>query len=439
VTLKVELQLDKAAYVKENAMRPGRSVYIAAQAVTPFIGKGHPDFILKGHPDFGQRDNPTLEDHMVNVVRQLLADNSIDPSLIQRGYVGNFAGELFSNQGFLGAMLARADARLAGIGCARVEAACASGGVGIVGAIESIQAGLDVVLVVGAEVQTTVRPREGADYLARASHYATERSIDDFTFPALLARRAKAYKEAYGLTDRDLAHFSVKAYANANRNPLAHMHTVKMTLEQAATASDMNPNFLQNPDLKPHLKVSDCSQVSDGAAAVILASEAGVRKLGRALSQCVQVRSYGFCTNPLGQVKDLLRLDTTAAATAEAMRDGGLTPQDVQVAEVHDCFTIAELLMYEAIGWAEQGKGLDLLLSGRTSIEGDVPVNAGGGLVGFGHPVGATGVKQAAEIFRQMKGLCGEYQIQRELHTGLTANMGGDDRTVVSLVLENMS
>jgi len=420
-------------------MRPIRPVYIAAQAVTPFIGKGHPDFVIKGHPDFGQRDNPTLEDYISRVVRQLLADNNIDPSLIQRGYVGNFAGELFSNQGFLGAMLARADMRLAGIGCARVEAACASGGVGIVGAIESIQAGLDVVLVVGAEVQTTVRPREGADYLARASHYATERSIDDFTFPALLARRAKAYKEAYGLTDRDLAHFSVKAYANANRNPLAHMHTVKMTLEQAATASDANPNFLQNPELKPHLKVSDCSQVSDGAAAVILASEAGVRKLGRALSQCVQVRSYGFCTNPLGQVNDLLRLDTTAAATAEAVRDSGMTPQDVQVAEVHDCFTIAELLMYEAIGWAEQGKGIDLLLSGRTSIEGDMPVNPGGGLVGFGHPVGATGVKQAAEIYRQMKGLCGEYQIQREVHTGLTANMGGDDRTVVSLVLENVS
>jgi len=101
-------------------MRPGRPVYIAAQAVTPFIGKGHPDFILKGHPDFGTRDNPTLEEHIVSVVRQLLADNSLDPRLIQRGYVGNFAGELFSNQGFLGAMLARADARLAGIGCARV-------------------------------------------------------------------------------------------------------------------------------------------------------------------------------------------------------------------------------------------------------------------------------------------------------------------------------
>src|SRR5262249_39919950 len=143
--------------------------------------------------------------------------------------------------------------------------------------------------------------------------------------------------------------------------------------------------------------------------------------------------------NPLGQVKDLLRLDTAAAAAAEALRDGGLTPQDVQVAEVHDCFTIAELMMYEAIGWAEKGQGVDLVLSGRTSIEEDMPVNPGEDLIGFRHPVEATGVKQAAEIYRQMKGLCEDYQIQRELHTGLTANMGGDDRTVVSLVLENVS
>jgi acetyl-CoA acyltransferase len=420
-------------------MRPVRPVYMAAQAITPFIGKGNPHFIMKGHAEFGKRDNPTLEDHIVAVVRQLFEEHRIDPSLVQRGYIGNFAGELFSAQGHLGAMVARADARLGGIGFARVEAACASGGVGVAYAIEAIQAGLDVVLVVGAEVQTTVRPREGADYLARAAHYATERAIDDFTFPALLTRRAKAYKEAYGLTDHDLAHFAVKAYSNANRNPLAHMHAVKMTLEQAATVSDTNPNILQNPELKPHLKVSDCSQVSDGAAAVILASEAGLQKLGRSKAQCVQVRSYGFCTNPLGQVSDLLRLDTAAAAAGEALRDAEITPRDVQVAEVHDCFTIAELLMYEAIGLAEQGQGKELLLSGRTSLEGDMPVNPGGGLVGFGHPVGATGVKQIAEIYRQMKGLCGDYQIQRELHTGLTVNMGGDDRTAVSMVLENLA
>jgi acetyl-CoA acyltransferase len=106
---------------------------------------------------------------------------------------------------------------------------------------------------------------------------------------------------------------------------------------------------------------------------------------------------------------------------------------------VHDCFTIAELLMYEAIGLAEQGTGKELLLSGRTSLEGDIPVNPGGGLLGFGHPVGTTGVKQVAEIYRQMKGMCGDYQLRRAPHAGLTVNMGGDDRTVVATVLENVS
>ena len=121
-------------------MRPARPVYIAAQAITPFIGKGNPNFIMKGHPDFGHKDNPTLEDHIVNVIRKLIDDTHLDLSLVQRGYIGNFAGELFSNQGHLGAMVARADERLAGIGFARVEAACASGGVGMPSrAIRSLQ------------------------------------------------------------------------------------------------------------------------------------------------------------------------------------------------------------------------------------------------------------------------------------------------------------
>jgi acetyl-CoA acyltransferase len=292
-------------------------------------------------------------------------------------------------------------------------------------------------MVGGAEVQTTVKARQGADFLARASHYATERPIDDFTFPALLARRAKAYKERYDLTERDLAQISVKAYSNANRNPLAHMNAVKLTVEEAESAGDHNPRFLKNPELAPHLKVSDCSQVSDGAAALILASEAGLKKLGRSKGDCIAVRSYGFASNPLGQVKDLLRLDTAALASGEALRDAGIGPQNVNVAEVHDCFTIAELMMYEAVGWAEKGKGAEMVRSGRTTLEGDIPVNTGGGLIGFGHPVGATGVKQAIEIFRQMKGECGDYQLKRTPATGLTVNMGGDDRTVVSLVLQN--
>ncbi len=420
-------------------MKPHRPVYLAAQAITPFIGKGNPAFIMKGHPEYGKRDNPTLEDHLTRAVQEVLrTDGGTDPALVQRGYVSNFGGELFANQGHLGAMVSRAEPRLSGVGFTRLEAACASGGTALAAGVDAIQAGVDVILVVGVEVQTTVRAREGGEYLARASHYATERAIDDFTFPALLTRRAKAYKETYGVTDRDLAHFAVKAYANANRNPLAHMHAVTMTLEQAATAGDQNPNFLSNPELKPHLKVSDCSQVSDGAAAVLLASAEGLRKLGRAEDDAVAVRSYGFHTAPLGQVNDLLRLETTAGAVAEALADAGIGPGEVQVAEVHDCFTIAELLMYEAIGWAEQGRGVDLILSGYTHRDGVIPVNTGGGLLAFGHPVGATGVKQAAEIYRQMKGLCGEYQLARRPGLGLTVNMGGDDRSVVSMVFENL-
>ncbi|GAB4268211.1 MAG: acetyl-CoA acetyltransferase [Deferrisomatales bacterium] len=419
-------------------MRPVRPVYLAAAAVTPFLGKGNPDFITKSHPDYGKRENPTLEDHMARAVRELLDSSGADPAVIQRGYVGNFGGELFCSQGHLGAMVSRVDPRLSGMGCTRLEAACASGGTALVAGVEAIQAGLDVVLVLGAEVQTTVRAREGGDYLARASHYATERAIDDFTFPAILARRAKAYKETYGLTERDLAHVSVKAYANANRNPLAHMHAVTMTLEKAAADGDDNPHFLSNPELKPHMKVSDCSQVSDGAAAVLLASEVGLAQLGRTLSDSIALCSYGFRTNPLGHVENLLRLDTVAAAAGEALGDAGIGARDVQVAEVHDCFTIAEVLMYEAIGWAEAGKGVELVLSGTTTLDGPLPVNTGGGLIGFGHPVGATGVKQAAEIYRQMKGLCGNYQLANRPGWGLTVNMGGDDRTVVAAAYRNL-
>ena len=419
-------------------MQPVRSVYVAAQAITPFIGKGHPDFISKGHADFGKRQNPSLEEHLAAVLHRLFAEAAWDPRLIERGFVGNFAGSLFSQQAHLGAMLARVEPRLAGIGVGRLEAACASGGIALVSAAEAIQAGLDVVLVCGAEVQTTVSARQGADYLARAAHYASERAIDDFTFPALLTRRTKAYKARYGLSDRDLARVSVKAYANANRNPLAHMHHVQLGLEQAATASDTNPNFLSHEELKPHLRMSDCSQVSDGAAALILVSEEGLRKLGLAPADTVRLRAYGFATDALGRIDDPLTLSTAARAANEALTDASLTADAIQVAEVHDCFTIAEVMMYEAIGWAQPGRGAQLVADGETSLEGRIPVNTGGGLIGFGHPVGATGIKQVAEVFRQMKGHCGAYQVRGDLVHGLTVNMGGDDRTVVASVLENV-
>lgn len=418
-------------------MKTPRKTYIAGAAITPFIGKGNPDFIDKRHPDFEKRENPTLEEHLAGAVKALFEQTKVDPSLVQRGYVGNFAGELFSNQGHLGAMVARADQRLAGVGMARVEGACASGGLALVAGVEAIAAGLDVVLVTGAEVQTTVRPRIGADYLARAAHYESERALDEFTFPAMFARRGKAYQEAHGLDLNELAHFTSKAMSNARKNPLAHMRANKLTLEKAASAGDHNPNFLGNEELNPFLKVSDCSQVTDGAAAVLLVSEEGLKKAGLSPADAVEVRSYSIVTNPLGQVKDLLRMESAAGAFCEAFTDAEVTVSDLGVAEVHDCFTIAELLMMEAMGLEKPGHGIEAVKSGKTTLEGSLPVNTGGGLVGFGHPVGATGVKQAAEIYRQMKGQCGEYQLPTAPKLGVMANMGGDDRTCVAAVFEN--
>lgn len=412
-------------------MKPHRKVYVVGGDLTTFIGKHHPDFIWKRHPDFGKRDNPTLEGLLTAAIRGALDKTGVAASAIERGVIGNFAGELFSSQGHLGAMAVRADEGLAGTPFSRVEGACASGGLAVVSAVEALQAGLDVVMAAGAEVQTTVSAREGAGFLARAAHWESERSIDDFTFPAMFARRTKSYKAAHGVTDADIAPVVVKAYSNANKNPYAHMRTVQMTLEHASAPNDRNPNFLGNPELRDHLKVSDCSQVSDGAAALILATEEGLKKLGKTPADCIELVSYGVATGALGQVADDTVLDTTAKAAAEAYRDGGVEPSEVGVCEVHDCFAVTELLMMEALGFCAKGEAPKMVADGETAIDGGTPINTGGGLIAFGHPVGATGVKQVLEVFRQMKGQCGDYQIPTPPTVGLTANMGGDDRTSV--------
>ena len=412
-------------------MKPTRSAYVAGGDHTPFIGKFHPDFIWKGHPEFGKRQNPTIEEHLHRAVRDALAQCGVPASAIQKGYVGNFTGEIFAQQGHLGASLAAADPAFRHKPFSRVEGACASGGLALAAAVDAIGAGYDVVLAAGVEVQTTLSAKEGADALARAAHYPTQRGIDPFTFPCMFARRAKAYSQAFGLSEEDLAEVVIKAYENASKNPFAHMRAFRMTPEYARAASEKNPRFLENPEYRDWIKVSDCSQVSDGGSCAILASEAGLRRLGKSRESAAEIIACGHATAPLSEEADLLDLTTTKAAAEEAYRDSGMSPSKIQVAEVHDCFSIAEVMMYEALGFAPRGKGIGLVKDGTTKLGGRLPANTGGGLLAFGHPVGATGVKQAVEIHRQMKGLCGDYQMKPAPTVGLAANMGGDDRTVV--------
>ncbi len=416
-------------------MRPARPVFVAGGDHTVFIGKHHPEFIWKGHPEFGKRRNPTLEEHIREAALSALSKAGVEPRAVQKGYVGNFTGEIFARQGHLGAVLAGAHPDFALKPFARVEGACASGGLALLAGVDAVSAGCDVVLVVGAEVQTTLSAKDGADALARAAHYETERGLDPFTFPCLFARRTRAYCEKYGLGRDRIAEVVVKAYGNAARNPYAHMRAFRMSPEYARAASEKNPHFLENPQFREWLMVSDCSQVSDGASALVLVSEQGLRALGHSRERATRIVSFGQATAPLAGERDYTALTTTAAAAREAYRDAGVGPGDVQIAEVHDCFAIAEVQMYEALGFAGPGRGLDLTADGTVHLTGRLPVNTGGGLMAFGHPVGATGVKQVVEIHRQMHGLAGDYQVPRRPSLGLAANMGGDDRTAVVTVL----
>ncbi len=412
-----------------------RRTFVLGGFLTPFIGKKHPDFVWKGHPDFGTRENPTLEETLTAAVRGALEAAGIDAADVDRAWVGNFASELFVNQGHLGAALVGAHPGLLYKPVMRVEGACASGGLALASALESIQAGSDVTLVAGAEIQTSVSARQGGDFLARASHYARQRSIDDFTFPALFARRAKHLYAETEMTSDDSALVATKAYANANLNPLAHMKAVKMPFEVAREASDKNPNFLGNPDLAPYLRVSDCSQVSDGGAALILVSQEALARYGKTPDDVVEVLGIGQATGNLYEDGNPLEMPTTAHAAARAYTEAGVTPDQIGVAEVHDCFSMTELLMYEALGFADPRRGFSLIREGRTALDGDIPVNTGGGLIGFGHPVGATGVKQILEVVKQLRGEAGPYQIAARPELGLAANMGGDDKTAVVTVL----
>mmetsp|Transcript_51090 Transcript_51090/g.115089 ORF Transcript_51090/g.115089 Transcript_51090/m.115089 type:complete len:427 (+) Transcript_51090:68-1348(+) len=423
-----------------------RRVFLVGGHITPFIGKGSKDFIWKKHPDFGKRSNPELKDYINKAIQGALASVTTCSSggaLVDRVFVGNFAGELFNQQGHLGAAVAGADISFRHIPSMRVEGACASGGLAAAGAVQAIMAGDDCVLAVGAEMQSAASAREGGTFLARAADFHRQADIDDFTFPCLFARRTKEYFRKYPHASfADLGALSAKAYGNGNLNPLAHMHIVKVSADHASNVSEKNPNFLSNEDYREFLKVTDCSQVSDGGAACIFASEEGVHKLGGSISDgsCVEVlgNDYGV-DNLWADPLDPTKMCTTQGVVHRLLAKHGVRVQDLGIAELHDCFTLAELLAYEAIGLAEPGRGCDVVRSGMTSLTGTLPVNTGGGLISFGHPVGATGIKQIMEVYRQMKGLCGDYQLSARPELGLTVNMGGDDKTVASMLLKNLA
>jgi acetyl-CoA acetyltransferase len=400
------------------------------------IGTGRTDFTRNL-----KKENKTLRDVIVEAASLALGDAGIDASEIQAGIVGNFASGLFTRQLHLGSYLTDVNSKLHGIPTMHVEGACASGSLAVLTAAQQIMGGIyDVVLVVGAEQQKTMSPAEGSEVLGAAGDYISEKAkFGSFMFPKLFAHIAGAYIDKHGGSERDLAGVAVKNYAHATRNPYAQTRDVILTLDYAASASEKNPCFA------PPLKNTDCSQISDGAAALILCSESFFQGRGK---KAMKLLGFGHTTDYLKlERKDMPVFSIARRAAEKAYSMAGVKISDLHGAEVHDCFSISEILAYEILGFAKTGEGMKLLKSGATALpfarekfafgkpSFSLPVNTGGGLMGDGHPVGATGVRQVGEAFLQLTGAAAERQIQGAQRY-LTFNMGGTLTTNVVMIWE---
>jgi len=304
------------------------------------------------------------------------------------------------------------------IPASRTENACASSGVALRCGIQAVASGLaDTVIVGGVEKQTHLPTSDTTEYLALSADNFFEQ-WHGFTFPALFALIARAHMHEYGTREEHLAMIAVKNHSNGSKNPKAHIRK-EITVEQAMTS-----RIVASP-----LKLFDCSLISDGASCVILTRPELAKKFA---DNPVYVWGSGQASDTIGlyEREDLTSLKASILASREAYKMAGIEPKDVDVAEVHDCFTIAELVAYEDLGFCAKGDGGRLIESGETKLTGSIPVNTSGGLKSKGHPVGATGVAQAYEVYLQLTGQADHRQV-KDPEIGLTHNVGGHGSTSV--------
>jgi len=390
------------------------------------VGTGRTDFQRNLRKNGGD-----LRDLIVEAGAAAIADAGIEARSVEAAVVGNFAAGLYTGQLHLGAFVTEIDSALQGVPTLHVEAACASGGVAVLTAAQQIMGGLrDVVLVVGAEQQKTMSAADGSNVLGAAADTSTERAqYGDFMFPKLFARIAQTYLHRYGLTEAQLAKVAVKNRAHARLNPLAQMRDSSLTFEEASTLSE------ENRCIAPPLKLSDCSPITDGSAALVLCSQRFLDRLRP--HHAARLLGYGHTTDYLPlERKSAPDFPIAAKAAAQAYTMAGVGPRDMHGAEVHDCFSISEIVQYELLGFAAAGEGAALLESGATSLPaGRCPINAGGGLLGDGHPVGATGVRQVVEAYQHLTDRAGARQIAGAKRF-LTCNIGGSLTTTVVMIWE---
>lgn len=365
------------------------------------------------HSRFGKLDNIDLEQLVVDVARDALRDAQVSAKDIDAVVIGHCGGGM-SPEIFVSSLPLQADADLRFKPAVRVENACATGTAAIHAGLDMIAAGrARRVLVVGAEKMTGVPGAKVTEILASAS-YVKEESSRGLTFPGIFALFAQRYFEKYGDHSATLAKIAAKNHANGVRNPLAQMQR-DLGFEFCNTVSD------KNPIVAAPLRKTDCSLVSDGAAAIVLADADIASSSRKAIAFRARTHVNDFL--PMSR-RDPLLFEGPREAITRAYRAARVGVDDLDFAEVHDCFTMAELLIYEAMGLAALGQGARVIDEGVSAATGRLPVNPSGGLKSKGHPIGATGVSMHVLAARQLVGDAGEFQV-RGAELGLVFNMGG--------------
>lgn len=380
-------------------------------------GKPLASIVSAGLSCFGKLDGLYAREIFAEAVKEAYERcPNLDPKRdIQALFIGHMS-ESYEHQGHTGATLADW-AGLLPIPAVRVEAACSSSGVALRMGIYAVKSGLcDVVMVGGVEKMTHRSVDEATEYLAMASDFPLEQ-YNGLTFPGLYALMATAHMHKYGTTEEQLAHVAVKNHYHGSLNPKAHFQKM-ITLDKALTS-----RVIAWP-----LKLYDCSPISDGASCLILTRPDLAKKY---TDTPVHIIGSGHACDAIGvyEREELTSLQATRIAARNAYEMAGIKPEDVDVAEVHDCFTIAELIAYEDLGFCRPGEGGRLAEAGETRLNGRLPVNPSGGLKAKGHPVGATGAAQAYEIYLQLTGQAGRRQVE-DAEVGLSHNVGGSGATV---------
>jgi acetyl-CoA C-acetyltransferase len=405
-----------------------------------------PIYILGGHQtDFAvnaARSGQGLFELMRESVLGTLADASIDAKEIEAGHVGNFVGELFTGQGQLGGMLAAVDPGLYGTPAARHEAACASGSIAALAATAEIEAGrYDCVLVTGVELERNVPGAMAAQHLGAATWVGQEAQEARYPWPYMFHLVGQEYERRHGLRYEHLARIAEINISNARRNPMAQ--TRGWTYPEGAFSQDDEAN----PVIEGMIRRQDCGQVTDGAASVVLAgpcyAAAWAAKRGIALDDVPRISGWGHRTAHL-RLSEKLKASEGQAFVFPHVRDtiqaafrraGVQDISQIDGIETHDCFTTTEYMAIDHFGITLPGESWRAIEDGSIELGGRIPVNASGGLIGAGHPVGATGVRMLVDAARQVSGTAGDTQVEGARRFA-TLNIGGSATTVVSFIVE---